>query len=240
MFFSLARAGSTISDMNRHLINFYKSVALSPEDLMKTLSELEREFNATPQEKRKDWHLSVRKSFNRDSLDDLSRAALFLALNKTSFNGLYRENSAGFFNVPFNAKTGALKLFEPANFTAASQLLRETEILEGSYLRTIEACRAGDLVYFDPPYVPISKTSDFTSYVKEGFSERDQIELADAAEELVQRGVHVVLSNSFCDWVVRIYEARNFEVTSIDVLRGISASASSRGKIKEALIVGRS
>jgi DNA adenine methylase len=239
IFFALGKQGSLVSDLNGNLIDFYNAVAESPLEVLDALTAVETQFNSLKVDARKEWHASLRHEFNESSQDQITKAASFLALNKTSFNGLYRENSSGRFNVPFNAMKGPLKLFERANFLKAAKLLKDSERLNESFESTVERANSGDLVYFDPPYVPLSPTSAFTAYNKAGFGEREQRELIEVSLKLAQRGVSVVLSNSFSTWVLENYSNDKFNIHSVEVMRGVSAKSSSRGVIREALIVSR-
>lgn len=239
VFFALGKPGSLVSDLNRNLIDFYNAVAEYPMEVIDALRGVEAQFNSLPIDARKQWHASLRHVFNESSQDQITKAATFLALNKTSFNGLYRENSSGRFNVPFNAMKGPLKLFEEVNFLKAAKLLKETERLNESFESTVKRANSGDLVYFDPPYVPLSPTSAFTAYNKAGFGEREQRKLIEVSLELAHRGVNVVLSNSFSTWVLENYPSDKFIIHSVEVMRGVSAKSSSRGVIREALIVSR-
>jgi len=239
IFFALGKQGSLVSDLNRNLIDFYNAVAESPLEVIDALRSVETQFNSLQIDARKEWHTSLRDEFNESSQDQITKAASFLALNKTSFNGLYRENSNGRFNVPFNAMKGPLKLFERRNFLNASILLKETERLNESFESSVERATSGDLVYFDPPYVPLSPTSAFTAYNKAGFGEKEQRKLIEVSLKLVGRGVKVVLSNSYSAWVLENYPMDDFSIHPVDVMRAVSAKSSSRGVIREALIVSR-
>lgn len=237
VFFSLGKSGSLVSDINGRLIDFYKTVAKSPNEVMDALSQAESLFNGLSLDARREWHASLRSEFNESMQEPVSQAASFLALNKTSFNGLYRENSKGQFNVPFNSMTGPLKLFETGNFLKVARLLQETELLKEPFDSSVARAKSGDLVYFDPPYVPLSPTSSFTAYNKEGFGEIEQRSLIQTSVNLAARGVRVVLSNSYSSWVLENYPKSTFSIYPVDVMRGVSAKPGSRGVIREALIV---
>lgn len=239
VFFALGKSGSIVSDVNKSLIDFYTMVATYPEDLIDALQQLENQFNSLPIAGRKEWHASIRHEFNELQQEPISRAASFLALNKTSFNGLYRENSKGKFNVPFNSMQGPLKLFERSNFLKAAELLADTELLNEPFESSVTRASSGDLVYFDPPYVPLSPTSSFTAYNKAGFGEKEQLRLIETSLSLAKRGVRVVLSNSYSPWVLENYQESYFTVHHVDVMRGVSANAGSRGIVREALIVAK-
>jgi DNA adenine methylase len=170
-------------------------------------------------------------------LSAIEQSAIFLALNKTCFNGIYRENIAGQFNVPFNNSTKEIAFADWDNFVRASECLKDAEIFSNGYKEVESRAEPGDLVYFDPPYVPLSPTSSFTGYHATGFGEHQQKELLELCVRLKMRGVHVISSNSYSPWVVENYSKAGFEIRPVKVMRGIAAKASSRQEVAEALIV---
>ncbi len=237
VFFSLKHQPSVLYDINANLTLFYKTVANSPNELFVAVKTLEGEFNALDILGRKSWFYEARESFNLGDLSSIEKSALFLALNKTCFNGIYRENASGKFNVPFNNATKDISFAERGNFMRASFELRAAVISDKGYLEVESRAKRGDLVYFDPPYVPLSPTSSFTGYHSTGFGESQQRELLDLCVRLKARGVHVVASNSYSPWILENYSQAGFEVRPVKVMRGIAAKASSRSEIDEALIV---
>ena len=187
-------------------------------------------------EARKENYYSLRAEFNKIKNSNSEREALlFLFLNKTSFNGLYRENSRGEFNVPFN-NSEKLILAEELNFRANSLALAKTKLKVCGFENGIRGIKSGDLVYFDPPYVPLSRTADFTDYTKSPFDFSAQKKLRDVALKLVKNGVFVLLSNSFSDQVEELYS--DFQLHELKINRLVSASSESRRSIGEYLIVG--
>jgi DNA adenine methylase len=169
-----------LSDLNPSLINFYVSLRDEPESLVLLAEEYEVEFNGLiSQEAKKAFYYEVRQEFNdlREHIGS-QNAARFLFLNKTAFNGLYRESSKGEFNVPFNNKV-TLKLFERENIFANSLALKGVSLESSSFLEVVSRVNEGDLVYFDPPYIPLSATSAFTDYTKSAFGPEAQLQLLD-------------------------------------------------------------
>ena len=205
---------------------------------MKAALRVQEDFNnLNGQEEKKLFFYESRKRFNsNNSKSDLLNAVDFLFLNKTAFNGLYRENAKGEFNVPFN-NTKNLNLFQVEQILQNSSVLSGVELKVADFRQSTSSAKSGDLVYFDPPYVPLSETSSFTDYTKSAFGPEAQESLRDTANELRSRGVTVVLSNSFSKIVKALYAG--FELNEININRLVAASSGSRGAIQEYVIVGR-
>jgi DNA adenine methylase len=227
-----------LSDLNRSLINYYLHLRDNPASLMSACTKLERTFNNLKDlSARRDFYLKVRNQFNSDlAKKDLENAVKFLFLNKTAFNGMYRENSRGEFNVPFNNKEN-LKLFEKDQFLANSRALKSASLSVSNYREAVSNAKRGDLVYFDPPYIPLSTTAAFVDYTKSSFGPPAQEELRDTAKELVDKGVTVILSNSYCETVEELY--KGFELRPVEINRLIAADGKVRGRALEYLIVGK-
>lgn len=239
VFFALDHHPSYLYDVNTKLMLFYSALREEPVHLLSAVKELEAEFNLLELPARREWFYNVRARFNSGIGSPVTQSALFLALNKTSFNGIYRENARGQFNVPFNQSTGWVTFADELGFKAASNSLSSAKLFPGGFLEVEKHAAPGDLVYFDPPYVPLSPTSSFTSYHSSGFGEIEQIELLQLCVRLREKRVHVVSSNSYSPWVLERYEQEGFEVRPVQVMRGIAAKSGSRGRISEALIVPR-
>jgi DNA adenine methylase len=231
-------AAAKLSDLNSSLINYYLHLRDNPEQLMASCLNLEQVFNKMNiLADRKNFYLEIRTQFNSDlTKKDLENAAQFLFLNKTAFNGMYRENSRGEFNVPFNNKEN-LKLFEKEQFLANSEALQSATLIVSNYREAVSEAKSGDLVYFDPPYVPLSATAAFVDYTKSSFGPAAQEELRDTAKELVDLGVTVVLSNSYCEAVEKLYQG--FDLRPVQINRLIAANGTVRGKALEYLIIGK-
>lgn len=228
---------SNLSDLNDSLINYFKFLRDEPDALMHSAVRLQDKFNSLDTaEEKKTFYYEVRSQFNslrRDS--SLESALRFLFLNKTAFNGLFRENSKGEFNVPFNNKD-VLSLFDSSNFLENSKALQGATLQTSTFTTAVEAAQEGDLVYFDPPYVPLSTTSAFTGYTRAPFGPAKQAELRDIARALVSKGATVVLSNSYSSEVETLYQG--FELHELRINRLVAAKSNSRGSISEYLIVG--
>jgi len=156
-------------------------------------------------------------------------------LNKTCYNGLYRVNKKGQFNVPFGRYRNP-KYYDPENILAVSQALRLAQIKCTSFEVVLQQARAGDFVYFDPPYIPRNTTSDFTSYTRYGFSLEDQKRLRDICVKLTRKNVYVLLSNSYTPLIFELFEGSEFEINVVYANRFINRNANGRSKIKEVLL----
>ncbi len=236
VFLAAEPQAAFLSDINLGLINYYLQLRDEPDALMDAAIRIEKSFNALrSQESKKEHFYEHRRAFNRSERSGVEAAAIFLYLNKTAFNGLYRENSTGEFNVPFNNKE-RLSLFEVDNFTENSTRLRSAEIANLGFEEAALSAREGDLVYFDPPYIPISNTAAFTAYSKSPFGPVAQERLRDVALELRSRGVVVVLSNSHCVEVSELYAG--FDLHEVKINRLVAAKGASRSKLSEFVIIG--
>lgn len=214
-----------INDLNPDLILAYKAIQNSPSKLMRTLDELAQKKNENEFYRIREWK----------PLGSIQRAARFIYLNKTCFNGLWRVNSSGQFNVPFG-KLKNPRIYERENILAVSHRLKNAEITNLPFQDAVKSARKGDLVYFDPPYIPLNITSSFSQYAKEGFGMEEQNALAEVIDALTQRGVYVMLSNSDTKLTREIF-GKKLSLHPISVTRSISASASSRVQVRE--VVGR-
>ena len=214
------RFNAILSDINTELINAYDVVKNSVERLIKELRRHESRYKLAP----KEYYYQVRAE---DPLDDVGRAARLIFLNRTCYNGLYRVNKMGKFNVPFGRYENP-SICDRENLLAVSQVLRwsNAKLLAADYRKATKNAGKGDLIYFDPPYQPMSCTANFTSYTDSGFSFDDQIQLRDWFKELDKRGCRVFLSNSSKEEVRTIY--RGYSVQEVEVLRAISCKADGR------------
>lgn len=228
LFFDVAPRVAFLGDQNSRLVTTYKGVRDHVEELIALLKTYPYE---------KDFYLETRAK----DIDDARKygavqvAAWFIYLNKTGFNGIYRVNQSGGFNVPFGKYTNPVICNEDA-LRAASKALRRATIDAGDFELTTAAARDGDFVYFDPPYVPVSATADFTTYTAGGFKAVDQIRLRDYARSLAKRGVHVVLSNSDTPPVRDLYSGKPFVIHEVQARRSVNSNSEKRGKVGELII----
>ncbi len=216
-----------ISDRNRELISCYQSVQKEPEKLI----ELLREHKANHSEK---YYYKIRDSeINYNEKSNLEIAARFIYLNKTGFNGLYRINSKGKNNVPFGDYTNPT-IFDKEIIKSASKVLQDVNINVMSYEGVLDIAKERNFVYFDPPYYPISSTSSFSSYTDIGFLADDHRRLANIFNELDKRKCVLMLSNSYCDYILDLY--RNFNIEIVHVKRMINSDANGRKDISEIVV----
>ena len=168
--------------------------------------------------------------------DPIARAARFIYLNKTCYNGLWRVNRAGKFNVPMG-RYKSPPILDEGNLRAVSAALRDATIRCAPFAATLRSARAGAVVYLDPPYEPLTKTANFTSYTAERFGREDQEALADACVALRKRGAEFLLSNHDTPWLRRIYAERKFAVVSVPARRAINSDPKARGAVRELLVM---
>ena len=230
-------AQARLQDLNPALICAWKAMRDEPDALIKRLRRLEKAYDpADP-----DTYYVNRERFNElRGVQTLEAASLLIALNRTCFNGLYRVNSTGKFNVPVGRYSNPRILDEP-NIWAVHGALQGTELENTGFNATLEAAQPGDFVYFDPPYEPLSRTSTFRNYSKDGFSQDDQRDLARIFETLTDQGVKCMLSNSVAPFILELYEGlakrhRSITLHRVQARRSISASAGSRAPIDELLV----
>jgi len=183
----------------------------------------------------KEYFLKVR-DFVVANLSDVEIASRFIFLNRTCFNGMYRVNSKGKFNVPFGRYNNPL-ICDEDNLRKASDALQSVEIKKQDYKEVLKRAIKGDFVYFDPPYYPVSRTASFTSYTSQSFLEKEQTELRDTFVELASRGCYVMLSNSDTPFINDIYSnLEGIKISRVSAGRAINSDASKRGKISEVVI----
>ncbi|MDD5309438.1 MAG: DNA adenine methylase [Deltaproteobacteria bacterium] len=224
VFFDLRPERAVLCDSNKELIDCYIAVR---DQVDKVIHALKKHHHD------KEYYYQIREQ-NPDKLNPATRAARMIYLNKTGFNGLYRVNSKNFFNVPFGRYVNPT-ICDESNLRACSAALQHIDILCSPFENVLKRARAGDFVYFDPPYVPLSFTSSFTSYTEGKFSMEDQTLLRDVAVKLKNRGVFVLLSNSSAPAVMELY-SKGFELIPVSATRLVNSKAKGRGKITELLI----
>jgi len=226
VFFDLFPKKAILSDLNGELIITYNVIKKNIDALIKSLKKHKYE---------KEYFLKIREK-DPKKLSDTEVASRFIYLNRTCFNGMYRVNSNGGFNVPFGKYSNPL-ICDEQNLRRVSKALRNVEIKCQDYKEVLKEARKGDFVYFDPPYFPVSKTASFTSYTKEAFLEKEQTELRDTFLELNKRGCFVMLSNSDTPFINKIYSGhKGVRITKVEAGRAINSKASGRGKITEVLV----
>jgi DNA adenine methylase len=213
----------------------YTAVRANPETLIQHLTEFEKQYLSMDENVRKAFYLKTREFFNEKVTDMIDSSAMFIFLNKTCFNGLYRVNRKGDFNVPFgNYKNPTI--CDSKNIRSCSNALSNTTILRADYAETSAYAHHGTLFYLDPPYRPISDTSLFTSYTSGKFGDDDQLKLRKFCQEIHDNGGKFILSNSDAGdgYFDELY--KNFTIERVEAKRSINSDGTKRGKINELII----
>ncbi len=225
LLFELMPQKAVIGDTNEELINAYMVIR---DDVENLIEDLKTHIND------KSYYYHIR-SINPEHLDPVKRASRFIYLNRTCYNGLWRVNSKGEFNVPFG-KYKNPKICDEENLRAVSQYLNraDIEILCADYRKILETAKKGDFIYLDPPYAPVSKTANFTSYTENRFSTKDQEELSEIFRELDRKGCFVMLSNSDTDFIKSLY--KGYVLEKVTANRHINCVASKRTNHVEVII----
>lgn len=224
VFFSLQPANAVLNDSNHDLIELYQIVRDDVENLIDHLKFHYNEMN---------YFYMVREQ-DPATLSPVERAARFIFLNKTCYNGLYRVNSKGKFNVPFGKYSNPL-ICDPVGLRSASLALSHTTLLNVDFETATSTACADDFVYFDPPYDPINSTSSFTSYTSSGFNSSEQYRLAENVKRLNDIGVKVMISNSDTPLIRDLYS--HYQIIEVQAKRAINCKPGGRGKISELLIM---
>jgi len=212
-----------VNDSNPDLVIVYKVIKNHLPELLKELKKLSRNLSKEEFER-------IRSS---SPTTNVTRAARFIYLNKTCFNGLWRVNSSGQFNVPWGKLKNPL-IYDPKNLEACRKRLSGATITAGGFTEAVESAKKNDLVYFDPPYLPISPSASFSQYSKDNFGIADHEELADTIDRLKKKGVHVILSNSDTSETRRIF-GKTLTLRQIMMNRSISAAAHARTPVNEVI-----
>jgi DNA adenine methylase len=222
-----------LSDTNEDLISAYRAIKESPQELIRLLSIFQREYDLAAD---KSGYFYAKRKWQPN--DRIESAARLIFLNKTCYNGLYRVNSKGEFNVPFGRYKNP-RVLNSDSMRAVSRVLEDTkaQLRNIDYKEALISCGKADFIYLDPPYQPSSKTSSFTDYTPSGFSEKDQEELAREFAKLVGRGCTVLLSNSDTALTRDLY--RDFETRKVTVNRPINSVGTGRKGYKELIVLGR-
>ena len=227
LLLELGHTPSIISDNNHVLIDAYKTIRDFPNELKKQLNDIQEEHNSIDDKDRnKEFYYSKRKEFNDiySNEDLIRKTTLFIYLNKACFNGLYRVNQKGFFNVPSNQKN-RINLYDDNNINEISSFLKHVKIYNQDFEKTVETAQKGDLVFFDSPYAPLNPQS-FDSYTKEGFSVEEHIRLSELYKSLSEKGVYCILTNHNTEFIRELY--KDFNIEEVEVKRLINRNAKNR------------
>lgn len=230
MFFDLLPQRAVISDLNSELITTYKVIKKDVKKLIAKLKIYQNKHN-------KDFYLKIRAQ-NTKRLSDLNMATRFIYLNRTCFNGLYRVNRSGQFNVPMGRYANPL-ICDEDNLRKVNKSLQGIKIYNEEYKQVLKRAKKGDFIYFDPPYYPVNKTSSFTSYTTSAFFKKEQEELRDTFVKLHKRGCYVMLSNSDTPFINKLYSGlgKKIKTNKVYAGRNINSNSKKRGKIKEVVVI---
>jgi DNA adenine methylase len=236
---------AVINDINEDLINVYRVVAAKPKELVSVLEIFQKEYHALEERDKEKtrYYYDKRDLYNLRKEDKTVQAALFIFLNRTCFNGLYRVNSNNLFNVPRGSYKKPM-ICDKDNIIAVSNVLQKVEILNGDYEATLEKATENTFFYFDPPYKPLSQTSSFNSYSKDEFNDKEQIRLRNFCSKINSLGHRWMLSNSDpkgSDATNSFFDElyKGFNITRVDAKRSINSNATKRGVLKELLITNQ-
>jgi len=233
---------AVINDINEDLINTYRTIASRPKELISILETLQNEFHGLEgqDEQKKEYYYSKRELYNKRKEEQSGQAALFIFLNRTCFNGLYRVNRKNEYNVPMGSYKRPT-ICDKENILTVSQALQKVEILCGDYEETLNHVDNNTLFYFDPPYKPLSETSSFNSYAKDEFNDQEQIRLRDFCHKIDTLNHTWILSNSDVkgkdendNFFDDLYS--DFKIERVNAKRSINANPEKRGLLKELLI----
>lgn len=236
---------AVINDINEDLINTYKTIASKPKELISILEILQNEFHNLEgnEENKKLYYYQKRELYNTRKEEKSGQAALFIFLNRTCFNGLYRVNSKNLYNVPMGGYKKPT-ICDKENILTVSNALQKVEILNGDFEQTLDYANNNSLFYFDPPYKPLSETSSFNSYAKDEFNDSEQIRLRDFCNKLDVLNHTWILSNSDVkgknendNFFDDLYS--DFNIQRVDARRSINANPEKRGKLTELLITNQ-
>lgn len=236
---------AVINDINEDLINTYKTIASNPKELIAKLQILQNEFHNLEgnEDNKKLYYYQKRDLYNTRKTEQSGQAALFIFINRTCFNGLYRVNSKNLYNVPMGGYKKPT-ICDKENILAVSSALQKVEILCGDFENTLNSANENSLFYFDPPYKPLSETSSFNTYAKDSFDDAEQIRLKDFCTKLDILDYNWILSNSDLkgknendNFFDDLYS--DFLITRVDARRSINANPEKRGSVKELLITNK-
>jgi DNA adenine methylase len=227
LFFARGPERALLCDLNRDLVRTYELVRDDLGGVIRQLEKLSRGHDS-------EHYYAVRERYNaRKEQSPSERAAMFIYLNKTCFNGLHRVNRRGEFNVPMGRYTNP-NILDRDTLSAASRALQSAELRHASFEELLSHARPGDFIYMDPPYEPVSRTANFTAYGQDGFSQADQTRLRDVYRELDRRGAKLMLSNSDVPFIRDLY--RGFSIDTVQAPRAVSCDPNTRGPVSEVVV----
>ena len=225
-----------INDFNKDLINIYKQIKRNPSDLIKLLKKYKKEYSSSKNQK--DYYLSKRDKFNKlKNTFDTQRAALYIFINKTCFNGLMQTNKKGF-NTSGFGKMANPKIIDDNNILNFSKFLKNKTIIKNSnYTSFLQNCKKGDFIYMDPPYVPDDYKQCNIKYIKDGWSEKDFLILVKTFKSLSDKGCYVMMSNSNSKFIRKHFPKKEFNIKKLEICRGLCPNSNKRDIESELLIM---
>lgn len=231
LFFDLKPKNALIGDYNNELVNLYRIIQKKPIDLIEYVKRHKNES---------DYYYGLR-ALDRDNerfelLTDVERASRFLYLNKSGFNGLYRVNQKGQCNVPFGRYKNP-KYLDEDNILNCSKLLQNTQLFSGDFENVKSEIKKGDFIYLDPPYAPLTATAGFTAYTDKGFDDEMQLRLREFCDYIDDVDAYFMLSNSYCDFILNLYNVNGYNIHTVDAKRNINCKGDGRGKVKEVVAI---
>jgi len=235
LLFQLQPPKAVINDRNKELINCYKVIKDSLDELMEELSKDKYSNSETSYYEMRDLDRSTKKYA---SLSEVEKAARIIYLNKTCYNGLFRVNSQGQFNVPFGRYKNP-NFLDDAVLRAVNKYLNSNDItlLNQDFAEAVKDANTGDFVYLDPPYDPVSQTASFTGYDVNGFNREEQERLKEEFDALHKKGCKVMLSNSCTDFIMDLYKDYQDTIIKVRATRSINSNALKRGRVDEVLVL---
>lgn len=233
-FFALAPVSGQINDINKALMSAYHNVKTNVDAVVAELKVVEQEYLSLNAEARQEYYYERRTEYNAESHETIRKTALLVFLNKTCFNGVYRENKSGGFNVP-HGRYANPTICDEDTLRTTSKALQYVIISSGSFEDAVKDAKEGDFVYFDPPYYPLNPTSSFTSYSADNFLDDDQRRLKRVMDDLTKRGVKVAMSNSWTPFIIDLY--KGYRQVQIMAGRSINSVGTKRGKVAEILVL---
>ena len=229
LFFYLLPKNAILNDINQDLINTYRVIKENVSELITSLKKHKNEEEYFYKIRSVDRNLDEFKTWS-----DVEKASRIIYLNRCCYNGLYRVNSKGYFNAPFG-KYKNPKICNEENLKLVHKVLKDVKLMNISFELCLNYAKKDDFIYFDPPYVPISESANFTSYTKSSFKKEDQIKLFNVFKELDQKGCKLLLSNSYNEFILKLY--KNYQINIVYAKRAINSNPDKRGEIKEILII---
>ena len=229
LFFYLLPKNAILNDINQDLINAYRVIKEKVSELITSLKKHKNEEEYFYKIRSVDRNLDEFKTWS-----DVEKASRIIYLNRCCYNGLYRVNSKGYFNAPFG-KYKNPKICNEENLKLVHKVLKDVKLMNTSFELCLNYAKKDDFIYFDPPYVPISESANFTSYTKSSFKKEDQIKLFNVFKELDQKGCKLLLSNSYNEFILKLY--KNYQINIVYAKRAINSNPDKRGEIKELLII---